>query len=80
MPELIVKYKGAKALKALQDLTKGFAITIEAPKVNEAAQKQETSNRLPITFAKNPDIKALAGIWQDRNITIEDLRKEALGG
>jgi hypothetical protein len=73
MPEVIVKYKNAKALRALNALTKMFDIVIE---------KQTGSEHpvdLPITFAKNPDVKALAGIWQDRDITLEDLRKEAWG-
>jgi len=73
MPEVIIKYKSAKALKALQDLTKLFDMVIEKP----VTEKQTTD--LPITFAKKPNIKALAGIWEGKDITLEKLRKEAWG-
>jgi hypothetical protein len=73
MPEVTIKYKGAKALKALQDLTKMFDMVIENP-----ANNKRIAN-LPVTFSKNPDVKALAGIWQGKDITLEELRKEAWG-
>ena len=73
MPEVIVKYKSAKALKAIQDLSKLFDIVIE-----KTHESNDTSH-LPITFAAKPDIKALAGIWQNKDITLEQLRKEAWG-
>jgi len=73
MPEVTIKYKGAKALKALQDLTKMFDIVIEGPVHNNVPTD------LPVTFSKNPDIKALAGIWEGKDITLEELRKEAWG-
>jgi hypothetical protein len=79
MPEVIVKYKTAKALKALQDLTRMFDIVIEKPVDKNAALENEYVSDLPITFAKKPDVKALAGIWEGRDITIEALRKEAWG-
>ena len=41
----------------------------------------EENKDLPITPAKNgADFMALAGIWKDRDITLEDLRKNAWGG
>lgn len=73
MPEVIIKYKSAKALKALQDLSKMFDMVIEKP-VNNSP-----SIDLPITFAKHPDVTALAGIWEGRKITLDELRKEAWG-
>lgn len=73
MPEVIIKYKGAKALKALKDLTKMFDLVIEGPADNGQ------SIDLPITFAKDPDVTALAGIWQGKDITLEKLRKDAWG-
>jgi hypothetical protein len=79
MPQLTVKYKGAKALKALQDLTRMFDIVIEKPIVNDLSPEHAHLSGLPITFAKNPDVKALAGIWEGRDITLEQLRKEAWG-
>jgi len=79
MPEITVRYKSAKALKALQELTKMFDIVIEKPIKNGSPHEDEHPADLPITFAKDPDVKALAGIWQRRDITIEKLRKEAWG-
>jgi hypothetical protein len=73
MPEVTIKYKGAKALKALQDLTKMFDMVIEGPVNNNRSMD------MPVTFSKNPNVKALAGIWQGRDITLEELRKEAWG-
>ena len=79
MPEIIVKYKSAKALKAIQELTKAFDIVIENPMVKKAPKQGDDYSVLPITFSKNPDVTALAGIWEGRNITLEQLRKDAWG-
>ena len=36
---------------------------------------------LPVTPAtEKPDLNALAGIWKDKDITLETLRREAWGG
>jgi hypothetical protein len=79
MPELIIKYKSAKVLKALQELAKTLDIVIEKPIANNPNINEEKSSNLPITFSKKPDVTALAGIWQGRDITLEQLRKEAWG-
>jgi hypothetical protein len=34
---------------------------------------------LPITFAEKADFKALAGIWKDKQIDADALRKAAWG-
>jgi hypothetical protein len=75
MPELTIKYKGAKALKALQELSKTLDIVIEMP----AEPSPAKAANLPITFSQNPDLKALAGIWEGQDITLEELRKAAWG-
>lgn len=76
MPEIIVKYKNAKALRALMDFAKYFDFVIEKPKqkknVGEAAS-------LPIDFAENPDVTALAGIWKGKDISLNELREKAWG-
>lgn len=42
---------------------------------------KEESKDLPIIPAKNgADFMALAGIWENRDITLKDLRKNAWGG
>ena len=72
MPEIIVKYKSVKALKAIQELAKAFDLVIESHAIKNSVV-------LPITFSKNPDVKGLAGIWEGRDITLEQLRKDAWG-
>ena len=74
MPEVIIKYKNAKALKALQDLAKAFDMVIEKP-----VRKKQDAMELPIRFAENPDVNALSGIWKDKPVTLEELRKNAWG-
>ena len=79
MPELIIKYKGAKALRALNDFAKYFDFIIEKPKSKNAPGDKDQKSSLPIEFASNPDITALAGIWKDKDITLSELRKNAWG-
>jgi hypothetical protein len=78
MPEVIIKYKNAKALEALRDFAKYFDIIVEQPKLEKQA-KQNIDPALPIVFAKKPDVTALAGIWKGRDISLADLRKNAWG-
>jgi len=80
MPEVIIKYKNSKVLKALRDLTKSLDIVIEQPLMDNLPNVGEQLPDIPITFAKNPNVTALAGIWQGRNVTLQELRKEAWGG
>jgi hypothetical protein len=78
MPEIIVKYKNNKSLQALRDFAKYFDVVLESPNTKKAVgRKKKTS--LPITYAENPDIMALAGIWKGKNISLEKLRKKAWG-
>jgi hypothetical protein len=79
MPEVVVKYKGQKALKALRDVAKAFDMEIELPASKEELPNPEKYKYLPIQFAENPDFTVLAGIWKDRDITQEELRKKAWG-
>lgn len=74
MPEVIIKYKSNKTLQALLDIAKYFDFTVEAK-----ATPNKDKGTLPIVFAEKPDITALAGIWKGRDITIEQLRKNAWG-
>ena len=79
MPEIILKYKSAKALRAIQELAKAFDIVIESPTVKNTPNQPDDYSALPIVFSKNPDVTALAGIWEGRDITLEQLRKDAWG-
>jgi hypothetical protein len=75
MPEVIIKYKNIKALKALRDLAKAFDMVIEEPSIDK-----EHVTDLPVRFADKPDANALSGIWKDKPVTITELRKKAWGG
>ena len=80
MPEVLIKYKSEKVLKALYDLAKVFDISIEKQVKSTLPNNNDLSpDKLPISFAQNPDVTALAGIWEGRDITLEKLRKEAWG-
>ena len=78
MPEIIVKYKSARALQALQDFAKYFDIIIEKPAKKKAVKPQQSAD-LPIRYAKKPDANALSGIWKDNPKTLEQIRKKAWG-
>ena len=80
MPEVIIKYKNTKALQALKDLAKYFDISIgKSPPATKKTGVQNKKNGLPISFAKDPNVAALSGVWKGRNITLETLRKKAWG-
>lgn len=79
MPELMIKYKGTRALHALEDFAKYFDFVVVKPKSKRKADIPGKKISLPITFADNPDISALAGIWKGKNISLEELRKNAWG-
>jgi hypothetical protein len=80
MPEVIIKYKTEKALKALQDLVKLFDMSIKMSSTGAEIKEKSKFKDLPITFSENADVTALAGIWERREITLEQLRRNAWGG
>ena len=77
MPEIIIKYKTSETLKALKEIAKYFDFTIEKAISKNQTPVSDKKTELPISFAKNPDISALAGIWKNKEITLSDLRKKA---
>lgn len=74
MPEVTIQYKNDKTLQVLMDIAKYFDFTIKTTR-----KGGKSKSKLPIEFAEYPDITALAGIWKGKDITIEDLRKDAWG-
>ena len=80
MPELIIKHKGTKALRALEVFAKYFDFVIEKPKSKKVTANDNGKTALPIAFAENSDFTVLAGIWKDKDITLGKLRKKAWGG
>lgn len=79
MPSVVVKYKNQKALEALRDLAKIFDMSIEKTLEDPISSNDKSVRKLPISFAENPDVKALAGIWEGKDISLTELRKEAWG-
>lgn len=75
MPEVTIQYKSHKTLEVLIDFAKYFDFTIKTEKKARHSKKKS----IPIQFADHPDISALAGIWKDKEITIEQLRSNAWG-
>ena len=74
MPEVTVRYKNNKSLKALQNLAKAYDMVIETPETIEKLK------RVPITFAEeSSDPSEVYGIWKDNPMTLEELRKRAWG-
>ena len=73
--ELIVKLNNITDINILLPLLNRLGISFKE-KANEPKSKK---NNLPITFASKPDFMALKGIWKDKNITLEQLRKDAWG-
>jgi hypothetical protein len=78
MPEITIKYKSEKTFQVLQDLARYFDFVIVKPKAQKTLQKRVNAT-LPIVFSENPDVTALAGIWKDKDITLEYIRKKAWG-
>ncbi len=79
MQEVTLKFKNSKAMEALLDFAKKLDIAVEkkVPIQKSKNPANPDHDKLPITFAKQPDVTALAGIWKDRELSLEDLRKEA---
>ena len=77
MPVIIIKYKSSKTLRLLEDLSRHLGFLIESPAPPKAEPGKD--RHIPIDFATDPDVTALAGIWKDREITLEQLRKKAWG-
>jgi hypothetical protein len=89
MSEIIIRSTNAEALKKLADLVRFFGLEVEI--VKEKVKKtnltpQEIMQTLPITLATKPDALALAGIWKNKKINVnqteliqEELRQKAWG-
>ncbi len=77
MPEVIIKYKTHKTLEALTHLAKYFDFTLRQAEKDNNKVRNKKSKSLPIDFADDPDLGALAGIWKDKEITLKTLREKA---
>lgn len=82
MQEVTLKFKNNKTMEALLDFAKRFDVVVEKKMPIQKTKRtpKANQNQLPITHAKHPDVTALAGIWKDREISLDDLRKDAWAG
>lgn len=77
MKEVTIKFKSSKTLEALKEFAKDFDLVIEQ---KTPAQSEEHSTKAPIVFSKQPDLTALRGVWEGRDIDLKSLRENAWGG
>lgn len=72
--ELVLKIDNLSDFNILHPLLKRLGISF-----TEKTKKTKAKSKLPISYAENPDFMALAGIWENKNITADQLREEAWG-
>lgn len=77
MSEILVKYKNNKAFQAIRDLARYFDIEIKGPVKWENEIENKKISSLPISFAEHPNANALSGIWEGKDVTIDDIREQA---
>jgi hypothetical protein len=89
MVEVTIRTENEAALTKLLEFisTIGFQVVgkknVKGSKVKAAVAKQKEKPALPeppIVWAIEPDVMALAGVWEDKEIDPEQLRKDAWGG
>jgi hypothetical protein len=77
MTEITIRSNNNIAIQKLIDFLQLFDFQII--KKREIITDDDDDEELPITYAEEPDVLALAGIWEGRNITQEELRQKAWG-
>ncbi|MCU0347976.1 MAG: hypothetical protein MUC59_13630 [Saprospiraceae bacterium] len=88
MVEVTIRTDNELALQKLLDFisTLGFQVVgkkqVKNGKGKSKAVKagEQDLTELPIVWAEEPDVMALAGIWEGQEIDPEQLRKDAWGG
>jgi hypothetical protein len=87
MIEVTIRTDNEAALQKLLEFisTVGFQVVGQKRTDNGKASGKPTSETKakipepPIQWAEEPDVMALAGIWEGKEITLEELRKQAWG-
>ena len=80
--ELILKIDNQSDFYILLPLLKRLGISFkEKNKKPNSSTPTPNSNlsEIPINWSENPDFMAVAGIWKDRNVDADQLRKAAWG-
>ena len=70
--ELIIKIDNTSDFTILHLLLRRLGISF-------TEKSKNTEAHLPITLAEEPDFMAAAGIWKDKDVSIEQLRQAAWG-
>lgn len=76
MTEITIRSNNNIAIQKLIDFLQLFDFQIIKKR---EIQVEELEEDLPITYSEEPDALALAGIWEGKNITQEELRQNAWG-
>ena len=69
--EIVIKLKNTTDINIIIPLLQRLGITFTEKK------SAVVPDSFPITFAQKPDFMSLEGIWKNKNITQEQLRKDA---
>lgn len=73
--EILVKLNNLTDINILLPLLSRLGISF----TEKTKETEQPKNQIPITFADKPDFMSLAGIWENKNITPEQLRQDAWG-
>jgi hypothetical protein len=76
MTEITIRSNNNIAIQKLIDFLQLFDFQIIKKR---EVPVDELDDDLPITYAEEPDVLALAGIWEGKNITLEEIRQKAWG-
>ena len=83
MIEVTIRTENEVALHKLLEFiaTIGFEVVEKKHPANGKAAEPEkpAPPEAPVQWAEEPDVMALAGIWKDNPITLEEIRKLAWG-
>lgn len=77
MTTLTLELKDTNTLNAIKQFIKLLPVSIVQ---NKNDNNNNNIDNLPMTKAKKPNVKALAGIWKDKSISLDDLRNDAWAG
>ena len=84
MTEVTIRTENEAALQKLLEFISiiGFQIVSQKQMTNGEPLTQNKPipfDVLPIQWAEEPDVLALSGIWEKKDINLEQIRKEAWG-
>jgi hypothetical protein len=76
MEIITIKIDGSENVTIIMDMLKKFNFIIELDRTIKPSD--EGKKTLPVQWAtEKPSINDFAGIWEDRNITLDELRNKA---